>query len=389
MTIKQPLDSIEGQYKSISKLIPNQFSLNIREKYPTFINFIQHYYKWLEQDGNVLSEIYKLPEYFDVDKTKDEFLEYFSKELMPTLPNDIVADRRKLLKHIKQFYLAKGTSSAIEFLFRIIYNDIANVSYPGELVIRCSDGDWSKKTKIKTTSATSINIIGRKIFGKISGAVAIVDKVHVEKVDDIFYNVIELSNLSGFFSSGEVIETRDKLQTYNAIISGQLFKVELLNDSNNNPIGGSGYSVGENIPVIESSFKSAIIKVNTIDETTGAIKSVIVEESGYGYLNAFNILNVNDKGASIRCFIGGVFYEPGTYLTQRGLLSGTNVIQDSYKYQTYSYVVSSNISLTEYEGLLKSTAHPSGLLLLGNMILSTTVTSNTSMIAYDADITIN
>lgn len=386
--VTKVIDTVEGKHKSISKLIPNQFPLHVRENYPNFINFIQHYYKFLEQDGNVIREIYNLPENFSIDKTREEFLEFFYQELAPTLPNDIVADKKKLLRFIKQFYLAKGTEASVEFLFRIVYNDIATVSYPGELILRCSDGEWSKKTIIKTTSNTDISIVGRKIFGDISGAVAIIDKVTTTNVGDLYYDILELSNLSGVFLAGETIQTRDSLQQYTSILSGHVWKVEVQKDSSGSLLGGVGYSVGETIPVTESSFSDAIIKVNSIDDVTGAIKTIIVENSGYGYISTFNITNANNKGASLKCYVGGVFYEVGSYLSQRGLLSGTSVIQDSYKYQTFSYVVSSNIALKDYELLLRSTTHPAGLLLLGNVNIEIEKQTNNSFTALDAEITI-
>jgi len=382
------IDTVSGKNKTISKLVPYQFSMYVRERYPNFVNFVQHYYKYLEQENNVISEIYNLPDSFSIEKTKDEFLEFFYQELAPTLPKDIVADRRKLLKYIKHFYLAKGTESSIEFLFRIAYNDIATINYPGELILRCSDGEWSKKTIIKTTSKTEISIVGRKVFGIISGAVAIVDKVTSSNIGDFTYDIIELSNMSGVFLNNEVIETRDNLQKYSSILSGNVWKVEVQTDGNGDGISGSGYSIGEVIPVGESSFENAIIKVNSIDDN-GGIKTLIVENSGYGYLTTFNITNANNKGASLKCYVGGVFYETGAYLSQRGLLSGTCVIQDSYKYQTYSYVITSNIMVKDYEVLVKSTTHPAGLLMLGNVNINLPTQTGMSFTAYDPEITIN
>jgi len=384
--ITKIIETVDGKHKSISKFIPNQFPLHIREKYPNFINFVQHYYKYLEQDGGVIDEIYNSSNNFSIEKTKSEFLEYFYKELAPTIPSNIIIDKRKLLRFIKQFYLSKGTESSIEFLFRIAYNELATVHYPGELILRCSDGEWSKKTIIKTTSNTEISIVGRKVFGILSGAVAIVDSVKSIKINDFYYDEIELANLSGIFLPGESIETRDNLQKYNSILSGHIGKV-VLQTENGISIAGSGYTVGEIIPVEESSFDNAIIKVKSIDDTTGAIKSITVINSGYGYLNSFNITNANGKGASLKCFVGGVFYTEGEYLSQRGLISGTSVIQDSYKYQTFSYVIRSNIPLKEYEVLAKSTTHPAGLLMLGNIDIEVPVELDNNFISFDAEIT--
>lgn len=373
-------DDVNGKYKKLSKFVPRQFPLYVREKYPNLVNFVQHYYKWLEMDGNVINEIYNLPNNFNIETARDEFLDFFVKEYAPTLPNDIVADKKILLQHIKQFYLAKGTASSIEFLFRVLYNESIEVNYPGENILRCSDGIWSKKTILKTTSSTKIDIIGRKIFGTSSGAVAIVDKVTTNRAGEFEYNILELSNMNGVFLSNETIQTRDNLQPYFSIVSGQIWKVETLEN-------GNGYTEGESIPLFEYSLSNANIKIETTDD--GVIKTFNIQDSGVGYTNTFTMYNVNGKGAVLKFYVGGVYYTNGVYEGQQGLISGTCVIQDGFKYQPFSYVIKSNIPIKSYINTLKSTVHPAGLLMLANTEIVNSISNITTMSSLDAEITIN
>lgn len=348
-----------GKNKTISKFVPSQLPLYVRENYPDFIEFMQHYYKWLEQNGNVVNQIFSLPEMTDINSTPYEYLEYFAKELAPTLPDNTVVDKRILLKHIKEFYLSKGTSTSIEFLFRVLFGEEVEITYPGELVLRCSDGEWMKSTYIKSTSSTGTALVGRKIFGMESGASAVVDNISQSSANGTVIDIIQLSNLSGVFLQSEQVETRDIYEYYSTIVSGQLWKVEVLEE-------GSGYSVGENIPLTSGAFDNATIQISAVT-STGGIKLVDITYSGLGYMSTFNVVDVNGKGAKIKCYSGGVFYDKGSYISDRGKLSSLCVLQDGYKHQTFSYVINSTLSFNDYKQVVRKTSHPAGLLMLGNV----------------------
>ena len=65
---------MDNRYKSISRIVKRQIPSWIRSEYPGYVNFIEHYYKWLELTDNVLYNIYNIPTYLDIDLTTEEFL---------------------------------------------------------------------------------------------------------------------------------------------------------------------------------------------------------------------------------------------------------------------------------------------------------------------------
>ena len=98
----------------LSTVVTKQLPEFIREDYPTFVAFVQAYYDWLKQQ-----EI-DLVEARDVDKTLDDYLKYFKKELSVHLPR-IQEDDRLVLPRMKELYLAKGSLSSFKLLFRLLY----------------------------------------------------------------------------------------------------------------------------------------------------------------------------------------------------------------------------------------------------------------------------
>ena len=101
---------IQSQQKT-SLLVPYQLPKFISEdpNYANFSLFIQAYYEWMEEQGNTLDFTKNLINYMDVDTTTDEFLNYFVNDFMSYFPQEILADKTKVIKIAKQLYQTKGT----------------------------------------------------------------------------------------------------------------------------------------------------------------------------------------------------------------------------------------------------------------------------------------
>ena len=65
--------------KKISLLVASQLPQFIRdeEEYAKFVSFVEAYYEWMEQEGNVADYTKNLLSYRDIDTTIDRFLKYF------------------------------------------------------------------------------------------------------------------------------------------------------------------------------------------------------------------------------------------------------------------------------------------------------------------------
>ena len=117
-------DLIKGK---ISSIISEQLPEFVQSDHPTFITFLDAYYEFLEQHGEAVEVTRNSRIYNDIDLTVDAFVDYFKKNFLVDIPDNIVNDKRTLLKNIKDFYQSKGTISFI--ITKIISILNTNLSY--------------------------------------------------------------------------------------------------------------------------------------------------------------------------------------------------------------------------------------------------------------------
>ena len=137
----------------ISSLVSRQIPEFVREDYPTFVAFVEAYYEWLQ------TQLLDYAETRDLDTTLDDFIQYFKKELAYNLPG-IVQDDRFYIERIKDLYLAKGSEASYKLLFKLLYNKEVQLSYPGQQLLRASDGRWNQDVSLfaKVSSTTFITV---------------------------------------------------------------------------------------------------------------------------------------------------------------------------------------------------------------------------------------
>lgn len=137
-----------------SLLIPSQLPEHIRDdpSYETFVSFIQAYYQWMEQQGNITETSKNLLKYDDIDQSSHEFLQYFYKDFLSNFPTEILADKNQVVKLAKELYKSKGTPASYKFLFRILYDLDVDIFLNSDAVLKPSSGTWyiPKSLKVAT-----------------------------------------------------------------------------------------------------------------------------------------------------------------------------------------------------------------------------------------------
>jgi hypothetical protein len=184
----------------------------IRENFPLFLQFMQAYFAWMEENQSELSlgpiqGIFSLLDQRNIDTVLPQFLQYFFFEYLYGLPTTMLADPKKLAKHIKDFYLSRGSEGSFKLLFQILYDDLISFYYPKIDVIRPSDGHWSVDTIIRTTTPIdTLQYISRKIIGVTSGATANVENVILLQIGSNVVSEMYISSLQGNFQIGESLQ---------------------------------------------------------------------------------------------------------------------------------------------------------------------------------------
>jgi hypothetical protein len=143
-----------------SLLINNQVPEFIREEYPLFISFLEAYYEFLEterfysdgksQNNNLTEKLKNLKFISDIDFSLEQFQEQFFNSFILHLPKNTLVTKDFLIKNVLPLYQSKGSPKSFEFLFRLLFGEKITIEYPGEKVLRASDGKWSVQNVIRT-----------------------------------------------------------------------------------------------------------------------------------------------------------------------------------------------------------------------------------------------
>ena len=181
----------------------------------------------LHASNNLLS-------YADVDKTSGDFLEFFRRDFMPFIDRDVLANKRLLQKHVQDLYLSKGSKESYEFLFRILYGLEAEVTFPGDNVIKPSESEFSEPTVMRLFSTKDLTPYKRGQVKKFVGADVVAssyinDASGISGTNDATdaYELELILPHTGTFSPGDtvVLSDRDGLRvdataTVRGIMSG-------------------------------------------------------------------------------------------------------------------------------------------------------------------------
>jgi hypothetical protein len=233
-----------------SLLVPSQLPEFVRDdaNYENFVLFLQAYYEWMEQSGGMTYGSKNLPSYYDIDTTLDDFLQYFKNDFLPFFPEDALVDPRKLTKIAKELYQTKGTPSAFQFLFRVLYNKTIQLYNASDYVLRASDGKWivTKYLTLNTTDPIWSSAINYRLFGQTSTGYATIQDV----ITGLSSTKLILSGVDRNFISGEYVTVVD---THNApvLFNGNPLVTQIigsLSGATIDPVNsGSGYNVGDPI----------------------------------------------------------------------------------------------------------------------------------------------
>lgn len=275
----------------ISNLIGTQVPFYVRNDHENFVRFVEAYYEYMEQSGKTVDMAKSMPQHMDIDTTIDQFAEYFYNEYLRLIPRNIVADKNLILKHIKDFYAARGTEKSIEFLLRIMFNEQdTQFYYPKRDVLRASAGKWFIEKSLKITDLhtdgvanTDINAVrkfaSRQITGNTSLATALVEKVEVYYEGGTLVNELKISQQTKDFESGETLFATYTDENITHTITANLFSGLLNTVTVTNP--GSGYDVGDVVVLEGGGGTGGSIVITSV--TSGNISGLSVASGGAGF----------------------------------------------------------------------------------------------------------
>ena len=281
----------------ISVKVEGQLPAFVKQDHATFVAFLEAYYEYMEQEGKPYEIVGNLNNYANLDKTTDDFLQYFKKQFGEDVPEAIFANANKpfVLKHLRDFYRSKGSQKSFEFLFRLLYKEEIELYLPSVDMLRASDGRYTKEEILRSvdTSGTDaiFDLVGKTITGGTSGATAIVETILKEYIGSIIVSTIYVSNVVGTFAINETITDG----TITTTLNGMVTDYTITN-------AGNGHTVGSTVPI--SGTGGASITIDSL--TAGSITTMTIAAAGTGYavgdkltINNSGKQNINGRTASV------------------------------------------------------------------------------------------
>lgn len=306
---------IPDNYKN-SLLIPQQLPSFIRDNldYQKFVSFLQAYYEYLEQNGNVAERTKNLLNYKDVDETIDEFQNYFFNEFLQYFPENSLTSKRELVKFSRELYQTKSTPASFKFLFRALFDSDSQVENAKDYVLIASGGKWSraKYLRLNTNDEKFLKTKYLKLFGETSKSVGTIENaIIVSGRVELF-----LSDIARNFVSGETIKIVDNLLK-DVYIDGELLTAKIVGIipkvTVNPAFTGSGYKVGDPVIIVGglNPEKTNPIKANAEVSSVGvaSIAEVGILSGGQGYRSYPNTM-ITVSGAGVGANLKVVGLDP-------------------------------------------------------------------------------
>jgi len=363
----------------ISNFVSTQSPFFVRNEHPNFVRFVEAYYEYMEQEGKTIGRAKDFRSALDVDRSIDLYTEKLYSQFLSNIPEDIIADKNLVLKHVKDFYRSRGTEKSIQFLMSILYDEDVNFYYPKRDILKASDGKWYQEKSLKVldlqinnTSDPSIftvkNFTGRQIRGESSNATATVESVDVYYENGVIVKELKVSNQVRDFVAGEKIrakfEEEGNVKDISAnVFSGIIVRADIINRGNN-------YVVGTTANVESNTGSGAVIVISEVSRA--AIKTISPLDGGAGFQNSNIILIAGGLGTGANANVALVntneAIHPNTYNIAISLLaSEANTVIGSLSGNTYETFAYPNLDVV----LVTSAGNTSNL--IANTISGTSV----------------
>jgi hypothetical protein len=338
---------IENGHKTSLQVL-DQLPEHVRDNpdYANFHQFIQAYYEWMETTGKVTDRSKNLLSYKDIDRTTEEFLDYFTNDFLPYFPKESLISKQEAVKIARQLYQSKGTPGSYEFLFRVLYNTDVEIFNTKDAVFKASGGTWyiAKSLKLLSANPYFLETKNYRIFGESSKSIATIEAaVLVGNKTEIF-----ISNIERLFNSGETVRIVDS-NNQDVLFGGNILRAKLVGQISQikiNPTSrGLTYQPGDPVVVyggLNANVANPIGATAKVGEITkGSLQRINVVNGGYGYtLKPNTIIVIEDSAISgARANVGSISpYLPPSFKIING---GTGYkVNDSLVYDesTFAYV---------------------------------------------------
>ena len=280
--------------KNIAFKIAQQFPALYRENGPELVKLVEEYYRFQETQPN--QSVYnarRMFEYRDIANTLSSMIVFFQKKFLADLPLLDDATVRFVVKNILDLYRRKGTEAGILLFFRMFYSEDVEIRYPSQYMLKPSDSKWKTGTYLQLftnnnlfyasdniTYYTYKDLISQNIYGSISKAKAVVDKINFLLVNKTIIPVLYITEVKGSFTKFDDIICRINGEDISfGVLNGSASSLEVDLDYG----GTTGNKIGDILNIVSPTGRNGkAIVTNTEDEFTGTVNYRVLD-GGFGY----------------------------------------------------------------------------------------------------------
>ena len=175
---------------AVDDLIP----LQLRESAETLTALLEDYYEYLNLNGQVLNVSKRILTEHDIDETSSDYLKKIQQEVAISVPDSRVIDTVSLYKRIVNYYSIRGSEESVLVFFKLFFDEIVEVFYPKDFLLKPSDGDWIQDddifnyentlTGIASNSLLNVDSVGEslKFYNDSDTEIAIGQIERIEKI---------------------------------------------------------------------------------------------------------------------------------------------------------------------------------------------------------------
>lgn len=312
----------------------------------------------------------KIEEAMDIDHNELNYLELMQKEIASAVPRDVTVNKRNLYKRIIDFYKLRGSSDSIEIFFRLLFNDSVEVEFPFDKTLVPSSGKWDQAADVTAQLASAVNNTSTLTIKEENNAIKLSSRLVVgttyTKLDDIRVTGITGKTIAIARPKPTLFDSSDSsiVDTTNNSIklsSDEIAKYPVGTKLTYRiPTGGTvitGLADGTDyfvVAIAGNSIKLSATEGGSVIDLTGLGGEANHELVRYVKLNANTEIT---------------FVPRGTYLDNKGFVSYDIKLQDSLRYQRFSYLIKTGKNLSDWEFAYDKLVHPAGFIYFAEILI--------------------
>jgi len=155
-----------SNFNKLHHTIPGQLSSGLIQEYPLFVDFLKGYYEWLQKEGGPYYQIRNHLSFLNFEESLEEYTSLLKSEFFKNLPEKVLADKELLIRFSKQFFGTVGTQKAFDFVFKVVFGEPVELSFPRNQMLIPSNGKWVDDESLMYISDNS-NKVEQMLFRSI------------------------------------------------------------------------------------------------------------------------------------------------------------------------------------------------------------------------------